>query len=104
MVALNSIQFQYDTDDVGGSKPHHVLTARVGDEQVGKLRWSATSVRGIDVPEEHQRQGIATALWEHGQSLAAENPKIPAPKHSSDRTRAGDAWARSVGGRLPRRV
>ena len=101
---LNPLQFKYDTEDMGGSKPHHLLTAHRGDTEVGKMRWSSNSIRGIHVEPEHQRQGIATALWNQGQSLASENKSIPAPKHSRDRTKDGDAWARSVGGRLPRRV
>ena len=100
---LNNLQFKYDTEDMGGSKPDHLLTAHVGGEEIGKMRWSSTSIRGINVEEPHQRQGVATALWQQGQSLAAASKTIPAPKHSKDRTKAGDAWAKSVGGRLPRR-
>jgi GNAT superfamily N-acetyltransferase len=98
------IQFHYQTVDTGASKPRHLLQARRGDEQVGSMMWSNKDVRQITVAPEHQRQGIATALWHEGHRLAAENRAVPQPKHSADRTDSGDAWARSVGGKLPRRV
>jgi hypothetical protein len=71
---------------------------------VGNMRWSAKQVRNVMVNESHQRQGIASGMWNEGHRLASENARIPKPKHSPDRTHAGDAWARSVGGPLPRRL
>lgn len=65
----------------------------------GSMTWHPGSheITGVHVDEQHQRQGVATEMWKMGQDLR------PRPKHSADRTNAGDAWARSVGGRLPRR-
>ena len=53
----------------------------------------------IEVDPDHQRQGIATGMWEHAHSVASR-PLV----HSALRTDDGDAWARSVGGRMPGRV
>jgi hypothetical protein len=102
---LSEIQFRYGPHDVGGSKPLHRIDAFAGptSAHVGQMIWSGSSIRGINVGADFQRRGVATALWNEGHRLAGENAKIPAPKHSRDRTAAGDAWARSVGGRLPRR-
>lgn len=67
---------------------------------IGSMTWHPTSheVTAVHVDERFQRQGVASEMWRFGQELR------PRPKHSPDRTNAGDAWARSVGGRLPRRL
>jgi hypothetical protein len=101
---LSDLQFTYLEHDVGASKPLHKLVATRDDEEVGQMIWSPRSIRAINVPAEHQRQGVATALWHEGHRLAGEQRSIPRPAHSTERTRQGDAWAKSVGGRLPRRV
>lgn len=53
-------------------------------------------VRMVEVQPEVRRQGIAKALW----NLAQEKGLNPA--HSTQRSAAGDAWARSVGGAVPK--
>lgn len=94
----------YDTFDAGGSKPLHRLQARNATGfTVGSMLWDSRQIRGLNVIPEAQRRGVATSLWNKGHQLAAETKGIPQPKHSSDRTIEGSAWARSVGGRLPRR-
>lgn len=100
---VNELQFHHDMPDLGGSVPTHRLKAVHPEHGVmGQMLWSS---RGIGfVTASPQRQGTGTALWNEGHRLASENQRIPQPKHSSDRTNAGDAWAKSVGGRLPRRT
>lgn len=111
---LSDIQFQYHAPEMGDSR--HRITADLGQTPIGKaytelgkpprlaeMSWNAKGIQSIDVPPAHKRQGVGTALWNEGQRVASENAKVPAPKHSPDRTNEGDAWARSVGGRLPRR-
>ena len=90
---------QYEAVDEGERKPRHVITAYRGNEKVGELNWYGTTgtIHNVDVDEAHARQGLATAMWEWGQEM----PKKP--KHSADRTAMGDAWAKAVGGKLPRR-
>ena len=102
---LSDVQFQYDTVDAGERSPIHRVRAFAGatGSHVGDLLWNAKGIRNVIVSPDQQRRGVATSLWNHAQTLASENAKIPQPKHSADRTAAGDAWARSVGGRLPRR-
>ena len=55
-------------------------------------------IKGTYTVPEQQRRGVATSLFQqaHGQGVVK-------PKHSSFRTNSGDAWARSMGGRLPPR-
>ena len=100
--SLNPVQFSYRQVDDGGSTPLHKVEAHVPEEgrpapgrQVGEMIWNRNKVVNISVPNDQQRQGIATRLWSHAQEVASSNAKIPAPKHSPDRTNAG--------GRLPRR-
>lgn len=102
---LNGLQFEYHPSGMG-SESHRITAHQQVDGETkyaGHLLWSSKQVRNIDVAPTMQRQGVATAMWNEGQRLASENARIPAPKHSPDRTNDGDAWARSVGGRLPRR-
>jgi hypothetical protein len=94
---------EYDTKDTGASKYQHRITARLGNEYAGHMLWTSKEIRNIEVDPEYARQGLATAMWRHGNKLAADNARIPKPQHSAVRTSEGDAWAKSVGGALPRR-
>lgn len=93
--------FVHSTPETGGSRKMHKLSET---KSGAAMVWNNRGIQNIQVPPDHQRRGIGTAMWNEGQRIAEENQKVPAPKHSRDRTDAGDAWARSVGGRLPRRV
>jgi GNAT superfamily N-acetyltransferase len=103
---LSHIQFQYHPPEMGAE--YHRVTAHRQEEgeskYAGYMAWSSSGVRNIDVAPAVQRQGIGTALWNEGHRLASEHARVPKPKHSKDRTNEGDAWARSVGGRLPKRT
>jgi GNAT superfamily N-acetyltransferase len=101
MAASEKLGVQFDYERYGSE--HNVIARTPEGGFVGNMRWSAKQVRNVMVNPEHQRQGVGTAMWNEGQRLAETNARIPAPKHSPDRTNEGDAWARSVGGRLPRR-
>ena len=59
-------------------------------------------IGNIGVPEDQQRRGIATQMWQEGHRIAGETRGVRAPRHSTDRTKAGDAWARSVSKRVPK--
>jgi GNAT superfamily N-acetyltransferase len=71
-----------------------------GHRPMSSLSWhhKTGEIKGVYTAPEHQRQGLASALH-----ADAGQRGVVAPKHSADRTTSGDAWARSVGGRLPRR-
>jgi hypothetical protein len=76
-----------------------------GIRPVASLSWhhKTGEIRGVYTEKEHQRQGIASSLHTRANEIASETRGVPAPKHSADRTDAGDAWARSVGGSIPKR-
>jgi ribosomal protein S18 acetylase RimI-like enzyme len=97
--AFGRFTMRYMTSDLGERKPRHIITTYDGSTKVGELNWYGTTgtIHHIDVDDGYLRQGIATAMWEWSQEMR------PKAKHSGDRTTQGDAWARSVGGPLPRR-
>ena len=82
---------------------HSVRVTHPKHGDVGHLYWHPQTgeIKDLLVHPEHQRLGLATQMFDKAQQTAAEKANVPAPKHSSTRTRAGDAWARSVGGALP---
>jgi GNAT superfamily N-acetyltransferase len=77
-----------------------------GIRPIASLSWHHRTgeISGVYTVPEHQRQGVATALYQQGQEIASKTRGVPTPRHSEQRTRSGDAWARSVGGHLPGRV
>ena len=107
---LQPLQFKFmkreymDETNWSEKDPIYRVTAHSGKAQVGEMNWNRHGLRYIGVEPEAQRQGVATAMWNEGQRIAASKKNVPAPQHSNERTDAGDAWARSVGGRLPRRI
>jgi GNAT superfamily N-acetyltransferase len=109
--ALNPDQFQMHYEaPYPGVHDWHRVEARLPEQQPGErsagyMRWGSKTgeIRAIDVEPQYQRRGVATAMYKHAHELAATNRKIRSPRHSPDRTEAGEAWARSLGDRLPRR-
>jgi ribosomal protein S18 acetylase RimI-like enzyme len=72
-------------------------------QSAGELHWHPQegTITYLNVPEEHRRQGIATALYHRAQAEAQARGLVP-PAHSSSRSPdGGDAWAHAVGGYLP---
>lgn len=96
-------ELRYRTRYEGGARSDHVIEAFYPDAEraVAKMSWSGRNheIQSVDVDPAHRRKGLASAMWNWAQDNAR-----PKPKHSPDRTDDGDAWARSVGGRLPRRT
>lgn len=72
---------------------HHSTDGLVGELEIGNFK----NVKDIRVAEAHQRKGIATNMWHYAHAQGLN------PEHSEQRTDAGDAWARTVGGELPER-
>jgi ribosomal protein S18 acetylase RimI-like enzyme len=87
----------------GGSITHVTATRRkkkLGSMMMHNEPGAAHHGRlmNVEVEPQHQRKGIATAMWQH-----AERSGIK-PQHSPHRTDEGQAWASKVGGKLPNRV
>lgn len=69
---------------------------------VGYIEWDADDgeIEDIHVGKPYRRQGVGTHLWELAVEWSKENDALE-PEHSSRRSKAGDAFARSIGGHLP---
>lgn len=95
-------ELRYSTIETGAAKPQHIIEAHAPEgHRVGFMSWMGSAphaIERIEVNPSHQRKGLASAMW----NWAQENAR-PKPKHSRQRTDQGDAWARSVGGPMPRR-
>jgi ribosomal protein S18 acetylase RimI-like enzyme len=110
--ALNEQQFHYAFRQAKPkemeSRPMHELRVYGGGHgmSIGEMAWhhKTGEIANITVRPEVQRQGVATAMLGHARQLAADTRGVRPPRHSPDRTDAGEAWARSLGERLPKRV
>jgi ribosomal protein S18 acetylase RimI-like enzyme len=69
---------------------------------VARMVWDSEGKMGnVHVDSNLRRKGIATKMWQFAQSLSQQDPTIAPIRHSDVRTKAGDSWARKVGGDLP---
>jgi GNAT superfamily N-acetyltransferase len=77
-----------------------VVAADNSGHVMGHMSWGPndTRVQQLWVQPEQRHQGIATALWQHSQAVE------PGLQHHTDRTDAGEGWARSAGGDVPART
>lgn len=82
----------------------HNLDALHDGRNLGFMEWSDKTgeLQNIRVNEDSRRQGVATSLWQKAHELADERG-ITRPVHARERTPEGDAWARAVGGEIPKR-
>lgn len=106
-MALNDFQFRFTKGNVKSMDTRewiHNLEAVNDEGVVGRLEWypKSRTVKDVFVEEPFRRQGVATGLWNEAHRIAKETRGVQPPKHSSRRTNAGTAWAKSVGGRLPK--
>jgi hypothetical protein len=86
--------------------PQHPHFFVLSDKKSGQYLSNMTldregKVSGVETHPKHQRQGLATKLWDYAKSQSAMG--IPEPKHSGTRTKEGEAWAKKIGGELPPR-
>jgi 8-oxo-dGTP pyrophosphatase MutT (NUDIX family)/GNAT superfamily N-acetyltransferase len=112
---------------MGGSTSHHLQAWKEGTSQAdiddynetaqgmyfpesetgpeGQISWKHHNgeIKNIAVRPSAQRQGLATELLDRAREVAATTRGVKPPRHSWQRTDAGDAWARSTGDRLPGR-
>jgi GNAT superfamily N-acetyltransferase len=80
----------------------HTIQAFHNDRPIGELRWAkGYGVHSVDVLPEHQRKGLATAMWNKAIELKKSNKNIPTIKHSTERTEDGNDWAKKVGRYYP---
>lgn len=89
-----------------GKETRHRVVAEDGTDYVGELEWYSrgnNAISNLFVEGNYRRQGVATGMWNYAHEVAKTTRGVQPPKHSADRTNDGEAWARSVSKRLPRR-
>lgn len=109
---LNRYQLRYRPRKGSGYEKHIIEAV---DKETGRQKGSFTwneyqndrlhgtgEIANVEVASRTRRQGLATAMYRFANDIAESSEgRIPAPEHSEARTKAGDAWARAVGGYLP---
>jgi hypothetical protein len=74
------------------------------EDDAAYIEWEPSGeLYYIKVPVEYRRRGLATRLWKSAQEYALHSG-LPSLIHSSYRTKEGDAWAQSLGEKLPPRI
>jgi len=80
-------------------------SADPGTRPISSMSWhhKTGEIKGVYTEPAHQRQGVASALYQRGQEIAGETRGVPKPRHSAFRTDSGEGWSKAVGGRRPAR-
>jgi hypothetical protein len=101
--SLSNYQFRYRPAKMKAFQHEVAAVDKETGKNVGYLLWrNSGSVDEVSVSEPKRRMGMATEMWNHANRVAdAAKGNVPHPEHSSSRTDAGDAWAKSVGGYIP---
>ena len=103
---LSGVQFQYTHPGAKGQRPDtHTLSASNASGWVGHIDWNNRTGAISNIMTAHKMRGlgVATTLFDKANKLSADTG-IKAPIHSRDRTDKGEAWAKSVGGDMPKRA
>ena len=88
--------------DVQGVRTGHRLAAHDSNGPAGWMSWDhradgqAGTVSNVYTAPGLRRRGVATAMWQHAQTLANQGVVNP-PKHSPARTPMGTAWVNGMG-------
>lgn len=113
---LSEVQFRYTAPSRRGFFAYHQIDAVAPDaanknsksgkgQVVGTIQWHPRSgdVNWVRTHPDYRGLGVATTLWEKAKKLSADTG-IKEPQHSRHRTEEGEAWAKSVGGKMPSRA
>lgn len=80
------------------------IEAHLGGQRVGNLSLDRSgTVEDVQVDDEHQRKGIATAMWRYAHGLHARGEIPRRPSHSTNTTDEGYGWAMTTGDPVPPR-
>jgi ribosomal protein S18 acetylase RimI-like enzyme len=89
--------------NLGKTAGQHDMTVYHNGKEVGNMAWNAVAEPGIpkgsvsmlDVNPAHQRNSIATQMWELANKASKEHGLV-APLHSTWQTPEGKAWATAL--------
>jgi len=95
----DDVKHRYTRDDAHNE---HRISLWNSSGTVGYIEWDIDDgeINKVYVGDSYRRLGIATKMWEMATEWAEENDEV-VPEHSSSRTKAGDEWAKSIGGKIP---
>ena len=96
----DSHTIQYHHGRMGfGTSAHNFTMHDADDHFVGTMGLDEKGrIQHIETHPEMRRKGLATKLYKFATDLHNDISSIPAPVHSTMRTKSGDKWARAVGG------
>lgn len=82
--------------------PYHMLALYNDKEMISTMSWHPETgeIHSIQVHPNYRGLGVATHTYERAKKFAEEKG-LAEPIHSSSRTVAGDAWAKSIGDPVP---
>lgn len=96
---FHGITYTHDVGKTGGRiEAIHPEHGTVGHMLLHPLVDGKRKIRNVYVQEDFRRKGVATGMWNYANQQGLK------PVHSEDRTDAGDAWAKTVSNRLPKRL
>jgi GNAT superfamily N-acetyltransferase len=119
---LSGVQFKYTAPSRKGFFAYHQIQAIAPEahvqnkfeggplveqpkaQVVGTIQWHPKTgeVNWVRTHQDYRGLGVASTLWEKAKKLSADTG-IREPIHSKHRTDAGEAWAKKVGGTIPKR-
>ena len=105
---LNVQARYYSPASSNNAKDEHGDPVKVAKQytfnDAGRMEWQSDGkLEEIHVDTNFRRQGVATKMWHFAKALSATKPGvIPYPTHSDERTKEGDAWAKSTGDPVPK--
>jgi GNAT superfamily N-acetyltransferase len=101
-VNRNLQKLQFSDVTPAGAKTQGDLHVSNSKDIVGHLQWEHTigaKITSVWVRPDYQHRGIATEMYKQ----ASDSVGYPLA-HDRTRTDAGEGWAQSVGGKIPKRV
>ena len=108
-MTLSSLQFNFNPADYGVPARHpnmfnNTLSASISDSfgtmHVGDMSWNDKTgeIQELYVNPGFRRKGVATELFNKADDYYYDPDNEKWVRHSPNRTEAGDAWAKAVGG------
>lgn len=88
--------YQIQSHDKIWIEANHPTDGTVGEMYLTGYGVGGRTVGHVSVEPEHQRKGIATAMWNYAKQNGFN------PLHSPQRTPEGEAWAKSTGDETPK--
>ena len=87
-----------------GDKGSAWVDVYAGKKHIGTMTVKHNTIDNIQTHSDHRNKGVATMMDRMANFELGKRGASKPAEHSEVRTPAGEAWAKSVGGKLPDRV